>query len=317
MPIYPRIFNFINSSPTTVFVEPTNVCNLHCKTCFGTERPKGYMSPALFRKIIDQLSELHVSWVTLHFGGESLLHPQITEFINYAADKRPSIGSVGFLSNGMLFTKETAELAVNLSLDFCDFSLDGLGKTNDQLRIGANYDKISENMLHLLKLRDAQSRPQINLNFTWSNQNPQDIDSFVSYWAKRVDSIRVNPCIDSAFRLLERSRYGNVAPISSNKFCRSPFTTMGIFWNGDVVACCRDINGLQLMGNAETTPIRDIWFGEKYTSLRYACRKNKFTCSSICCNCEIWKPKYECSSKEVNGLTAKTDGETLTVTYRK
>jgi hypothetical protein len=91
---------------------------------------------------------------------------------------------------------------------------------------------------------------------------------------------------------------------------------MGIFWNGDVVACYRDINGLQLMGNVTTASIKDIWFGERFNSLRQACQKNQFPQGSVCRDCTIWKPKYIRSSRHVNGVVEETDGETLTVTYR-
>jgi hypothetical protein len=34
--------------------------------------------------------------------------------------------------------------------------------------------------------------------------------------------------------------------------------------NGDVIACCRDSDYEEVMGNAYETPILDIWNGEKY-----------------------------------------------------
>jgi MoaA/NifB/PqqE/SkfB family radical SAM enzyme len=72
-------------------------------------------------KSLGELSSLRVPSVSLHFGGESLLHPQIKEFITCASKKRHAIGAVGIFSNGSFFDQEIAELFVRLKVDFCSF----------------------------------------------------------------------------------------------------------------------------------------------------------------------------------------------------
>ncbi len=50
--INPLIFKMLHPLPSVVLVEPTNVCNLRCTTCFSNDREKGYMPPFVFHKII-------------------------------------------------------------------------------------------------------------------------------------------------------------------------------------------------------------------------------------------------------------------------
>jgi MoaA/NifB/PqqE/SkfB family radical SAM enzyme len=92
----------------TVFIELTNACNLRCETCHS-KHIEGYMSPPLFKKIIDELSEIKPAAVNLHYGGESLLHPKFREFVSYARAKLPSV-QLGWLSNGMKFDESVSHL---------------------------------------------------------------------------------------------------------------------------------------------------------------------------------------------------------------
>lgn len=62
--------------PQTLSIEPTNYCNLACISCSSQiiSRDKGYMDFDLFKKIIDDASNIGVSSVHLWLHGEPLLH---------------------------------------------------------------------------------------------------------------------------------------------------------------------------------------------------------------------------------------------------
>jgi sulfatase maturation enzyme AslB (radical SAM superfamily) len=73
-----------------VFVEITNICNMHCRFCpsDSLKRPKEFMDFDLFKKTIDQLAMLEPSRpILLHNLGEPLLHAEIFKFIDYAASR--------------------------------------------------------------------------------------------------------------------------------------------------------------------------------------------------------------------------------------
>lgn len=67
---------------TSVSIEPTNDCNMDCPYCWRKDRPIGYMDMDLYKKIVDQLP--FYLRVCLSFGGESGLHPQLDQMIQYA-----------------------------------------------------------------------------------------------------------------------------------------------------------------------------------------------------------------------------------------
>ena len=92
------------SYPHFIELELTNHCQLDCIMCPHPQmtRPQGFMDINLLKKIIDQVRG-HSKDSYLHVQGESLLHPDLIECINYVADAgiRTSLAT-----NMMLLDKE-------------------------------------------------------------------------------------------------------------------------------------------------------------------------------------------------------------------
>jgi len=70
-----------------VYIEPTNCCNLECRTCIRNawDEPMGRMSPKTFKRILKGLKEFSPV-PSVFFGGfgEPLSHPDIISMINQA-----------------------------------------------------------------------------------------------------------------------------------------------------------------------------------------------------------------------------------------
>ena len=70
---------------TSLIVEPTNTCNLRCSFCYvteGMERPEGFMSLDLFKKVVDDCPDLE--HLCMHNWGEPLLNRDIFDMFDYA-----------------------------------------------------------------------------------------------------------------------------------------------------------------------------------------------------------------------------------------
>lgn len=61
-----------------MYLEITNVCNLRCAFCPGTDRPRRFMTPEEFRQLAARLRP-YGTYLMLHVMGEPLLHPQLAE----------------------------------------------------------------------------------------------------------------------------------------------------------------------------------------------------------------------------------------------
>ena len=135
--------------------------------CNWQDREKtGNISRKLFESCVDQFSEMELEVLNLQFGGESLLHPDFQEFLKYAIDKRDhgKIGYVGWTDNGMLFNESICNLVVSLNVDWINFSLDGVGQVNDNIRLGSKYSVIAKNIKCLLEKRGSSKKPKVLLN---------------------------------------------------------------------------------------------------------------------------------------------------------
>lgn len=143
----PRNSRFLNSifSPKlkAAYIELTNNCNLNCKMCSYKKlhTKTGYMQRSMFESYVDQLSAMDIDILYLHFGGESLLHPEFESFLKYSINKRNQGGikMVSWVDNGMLFNQKIADLVVDLKVDSVSFSIDGVGEVNDNIRLGSKY----------------------------------------------------------------------------------------------------------------------------------------------------------------------------------
>jgi radical SAM protein with 4Fe4S-binding SPASM domain len=69
--------------------------------------------------------------------------------------------------------------------------------------------------------------------------------------------------------LIEKTTPGGSACISSGSSpCGAPFSEVSILWNGDVVLCCYDYDGFNIIGNIREKPLSEIWEDTKVKEIR-------------------------------------------------
>lgn len=290
----------------TVYLEMTNNCNLRCKMCNWLGRKKtGYISRSLFESLVGQFSEMNIEALNLEFAGESLLHPNFKDFLKYAIYKRDQgkIQTVGWTDNGMLFNQDVADLVVSLKVDWINISLDGIGQVNDGIRLGSKYSVIEKNIKYLLEKRGSAKKPKVLLNMVDTGKTEAQKLEFYREWVHLVDGIELIPSIlpDNTWDKENLTR--NIETTSPPAFCRIPFDTMIISWDGKVSGCCFDCNLEMDLGDATKDSVRRIWNGSKFQNLRKAVLTNTFPDDSPCRKCEFWKIRFE--PREVPILNGK------------
>jgi len=111
----------IEAFPSRVVLELTPLCNLSCAMCprHYVKEGDGYMPPELFKKLVDEVARENPSAVILPFWrGESCLHPDFVELLQYALDKGMRIH---LSTNGHFVGPEFAEIFFHC--EFLTFSL--------------------------------------------------------------------------------------------------------------------------------------------------------------------------------------------------
>ena len=234
----------------SVAIEPTNSCNLRCKTCYSLQpkiaapRKRGFMDWNLYKRIIDELASFgYAINLGLNFGGESLLHNGFVDMLNYAASRGRF--RIGFNTNGILLTDAIAESIVE-NVQSITISLDGIGRKHESIRVGSNYSVVKENIINLINKRGTANRPQVIVNLTYYDHSSKDISDFIDEWIDFADQVQVYPFYSENFQVVNYRNFFD-RKITRRPYCSWPFIYMAILWNGDVTTCCHDIGGANII----------------------------------------------------------------------
>ncbi len=284
----------LNNQPSYIWLEPTNNCNLKCIMCpTGTGKvdvEKGFMDFALYKRIIDEISE-YASAITLAISGESLLHPKFFKMIEYA-----NMNGIKVLlnTNATLLTEEKADLLLDSGLSEVSFAFDGIKKSMyEKARVGANYEKTLNNILYFLKRRKEGKKklPYAVLSILElevEDYSEEEKDTFLKPFDGLIDEIRLREVSTwgSTFKDTDEFSYRD----NSNVFgpCSRLWSTACITWDGDVVPCVYNANHEYIIGNIKQNKLVDIWNNERMIRLRRSMIEgNYLDLSPLCENCIV------------------------------
>ena len=230
-----------------IYIEITNLCNLHCPFCELDQRSKMVMDLDSFRSILRKVKP-YTDSIYLHVKGEPLLHPDFGEIIALCTDEGVK---VKITTNGTLLV-QYEDLLLNSPI---------IQRINISLQSTLSMPKV---------LRDQY--------FT-------ELEEFVSHNKKRHLYLRMW-AIDDECRLellnilkmhhLEESQYlhysyeeefkwpslsDDVLPPSK---CLGGKKQLAVLVDGTVTLCCLDHNGQTNLGNLLNDSLDAILQSEKY-----------------------------------------------------
>lgn len=130
-----------------VYIEPTNRCNLDCRTCMRNvwDEPLGRMGESTFERIVEGLRTLSTPPLVFFGGlGEPLMHPDIVDMVGQA---KACGGTVELITNGTLLTRKMSADLIGAGLDTLWVSLDGATpESYADVRLGATLPKVLKNL---------------------------------------------------------------------------------------------------------------------------------------------------------------------------
>lgn len=178
-----------------IYVEPTNRCNLDCRTCMrqGWEEPLGFLEFRLFKKIMTDLGAFPGS-PGVFFGGfgEPLSHPRIAEMVALAKEAG---SDVELISNGIPLDLKMAQRLIAAGLDRLWVSIDGASpQSYADVRLG---DHLPEIIANLERLSAMPGKPELGISFVAMRRNAADlaqvVDLALRLGAKRFSISNVEP----------------------------------------------------------------------------------------------------------------------------
>lgn len=282
----------LDKAPLHLDIEPTNACNLKCPMCPRTvlinDNTKegnfevGTMDMSLFKRIIDEAADIGVYSIKLNWLGEPLIHPNIVDMVYYAKSK--GIIDVMLNTNGVLLTEQLSKDLIEAGLDKIFFSFDSPYKNEyENIRIGANYEQVLNNILTLKKCRENLNKlnPLTRVSMVINDIKTNKYNDYINLFRDLVDIIAY---------VEYRNPIGTPNNKKANKVdfaCSQLWQRMFIAWNGDVIPCCVDSEKELLIANLKNDCIIDIWHGENYKNLRQLHRNGEWWKINRCKNCDL------------------------------
>ena len=278
----------IEPYPIDIIAEIANVCNLKCNMCFQSDpelpvtktTKVSLMTMETFKKIVDESARHHLPALKLSWRGESMLHKEFLEMLKYA--KAKGILEVTTLTNGTPMDEDMCRAIVSAGLDQIIISMDGFTKeTFEKIRVGADYDKVLNNVKTLIAVCGTSRKPFIRLQYTEQEMNKHETSLFYEYWKGKVDEISISYCKE--FSSPQKEDH-NAAPVHEF-YCQQPFQRLVIMTDGSVTVCATDVMGSIVIGNVNETSIEDIWHGKKLNAFREMHKSGNYYKHPMCRIC--------------------------------
>jgi putative metalloenzyme radical SAM/SPASM domain maturase len=176
--------------PSKLFVEATTFCNLRCPMCMKQAADSniidGDMSEETFSALEPVFPRLEA--LLLNGIGESLMHPNLLDFIHRARRAMPEDSWIGFQSNGLLLDERWARDLVASGLDRLCLSVDGVKPdTFSKVREGEDLSDMDRAfaLLAAARKRHPDTRLKIGVEFVLMQENKQQLLDTLRWVAAR------------------------------------------------------------------------------------------------------------------------------------
>lgn len=279
---WPAAF-YAGEFPLFMDIEVTSACNLRCPFCATTFRgeriKKGFVSPETVTKIIDEGSDNNLYGVKFNIRGEPLLHPRIYEFVRHA--KNRGLVDVYFNTNALLLTEEASGKLIDAGLDRLSVSFEGYTKSvYERSRAGSDYDTVLSNIekMQSLKLKLGVEHPKVRVQTVMFPELERTFDEYRRFWSSRADEVGF---LD--YKEMKTKKKGVEYPWA----CPQIWQRMAIWWDGTILPCNHDDEGLLALGNVRDIAVAEAWHSEKLAAVRDAHRQGAAHTVQACDGCYL------------------------------
>jgi len=276
--------------PINLDAELSTDCNLHCGFCMRQQLkrfPKDYMEFRDFGRYINEAVQ-HKTFSSLktNYRGESLLHPKIVQFLQFAKER--GVMDILINTNGQVPFYLCQRIAP--FIDEIAFSVDAFTQeTYTKVRPFGSLKRLILNVEEFIRLRDtAYPSLRVRVAFVRQKHNHKETEDFIKFWTEKdVDKIIVN----EAYSPGGKGDYkGIVKWVQDDDFvCSQLFQRLIISPTGQVLPCCGSYDESLCLGNIkrEKKTIKDYWLGDGMEGLRDLHLNHMYKSILTCSKCAL------------------------------
>ena len=230
-----------------VYLEISNICNLHCRFCPGTKRPAKALSEAEFTALLPKLRP-YTDFLYFHLMGEPLCHPLLGRFLQLAGD----FGfKVILTTNGLLLPRLQEMLLRAPALHKLNISLHAFEANG----LSVPFLQYLDGCFSFGKAAEGQKIVCYRLwNAGGENVKNGEISSvmrtyFTADWVQERRGTRIGQRIYLEYG--NKFDWPDLSAIDGGDhvFCYGLRDQIGVLCDGTVVPCCLDHEGDVALGN--------------------------------------------------------------------
>ena len=287
----------------SVYIEITNVCNLHCSFCpCGTQSQgdRTFMDSKLFDDCITGAQEIGATSVYFHVLGEPTLHPG---FAHYLKKLEQTPLKLTLTTNGTTIERVGRQILASPAVRQVNFSTHAYAELPRE-----TAERHLQNVLDFCRIATIE-RPELYSNLRLWNVGAEEATPWNSYMLGRIREtfgVDVTPghfCsrhksfnITGRLYLHEDTRFEWPKPNEKVEnrderiagTCRALDTHVAILHDGRVVACCLDHSGQITLGHIAEQTLSEILQTPLVCELREGFAQHELR-HPFCQNCSFCK----------------------------
>jgi len=299
--------------PVTAVWEVTMGCNMRCKHCGSscTDPSSDELSTDEAFKVIDQMADLGIKWVTLS-GGEPLTRKDLPQLIRHLRDCGIS---ANVITNGWLLKEQVQQLK-DAGISTVAISIDGTEEIHNSIRRAGSFSRdmagiralrdlgievgvvttISKrNLDNLVDLREILIEMgvgswQVQIGLPMGNMashadwtlEPKQVDDIIDFCYKTsLDGrIRIYPADCIGYYNIKEQEVRRRSYQTNNTLwdgCNAGIRGFGLLQNGDIIGCTSVRDKEYIEGNIRERSLGDIWNDENTFKWRREMRKDQLS----------------------------------------
>ena len=269
-----------------IYLEISNICNLHCSFCHGTRRAPRVMTQEELSVILPKIRP-YTDYLYFHLMGEPLCHPNLKEFLALA-------GEHGFrviiTTNGVLANKKKDILLSSPALHKVNISLHSF-EAND---LPIPFETYLDTCLDFGK-EAAKAGEKIVVYRLWNRGGKDALNNdILDTILKKFPNATEYNGKKRGMKLCERVflEHGDkfdwpdlaAKDMGEEVFCYGLRDQIGILCDGTVVPCCLDSEGDIALGNIFESDLESILTSERAQAM-YQGFSNRRATEELCRRC--------------------------------
>ncbi len=266
-----------------IYVEIGNMCNMHCLFCSNDSVKKRQMTLEEFKIVLSKIKD-YTDYIYLHIKGEPLFHK---DFLAILEECNKAKINVNLTTNATLLPEFSDVLLNSPCVRQVNISAHALPYV-----LSKDKEKYLDGISRFILDNQVDKKIYIQLRL-WIKDD--EVNNYIfSYLGEKLGKVldyNKKKIMDKTFLSFDEEFTWpslNNDFVSDDGKCKGTFTHIGILASGDIVPCCLDSSGAEVLGNIFKDDLSDVINSEKFKAIHNGFKEGKVE-SALCKRCSYRK----------------------------